>query len=138
MTPFALAAPAQAGYYTVTGTCGTWSAWGSPAINVGASCPTLVAQNWGGAGPAPVGTAGGWRFDPPAGTAVYSANLQGTLVAGSGWQTSVYTEGISAREFVGCPGLTCPGASATLYGDYPAYNSGDLVIRVRCGSTNGC
>ena len=67
-----------------------------------------------------------------------SVDLQGSLQGFNGWQASAYTEGVSARELVGCPGITCPGASAVFQGTYPTYNSGAVVLRVRCGSAGGC
>src|SRR5215218_1581800 len=84
------AVPARAGLYTVSGTCGLWTPVGS-GIAIYPACPALVARNSGPqVGPYAIG--GGWRFDPPPGTAIASANLQASLTGANGWQALVYTE----------------------------------------------
>ena len=135
-----MAAPARAGVYTVPGTCGQWSPFNADGsrIAVYPECPNLIARNSGGAFNTGAGVAGGWRFDPPAGTAVVSVELHGSLQGVNGWQATAYTEGTSARELINCPGANCPGASALFQGTYPTHNSGAVVLRVRCGASGGC
>ncbi len=128
-------APARAGLYTVPGTCGHWTPFGAN-VAVFPACPELVVRNTG-PGLFPYLTAGGWRFDPPAGTAIATAGLRGSVVGGNGWQAVVYSEGISAREMVACPGVSCPLGSSGLT-DYPAFNTGAIVIGVRCIAPGGC
>jgi hypothetical protein len=129
---------AHAGTYTVAGTCGQWAPWGetSGSVAVFPACPDLWARNAGGAFSTPGGVGGGWRFDPPAGTGIAQVELQGSLQGLYGWQATAYTEGISARELVNCPGISCPGASALFGGTYPTFGSGAVVLRVRCGASS--
>lgn len=135
-----IAPAARAGIYTVPGACGQWSPFNADGsrIAVYADCPSLIARNTGGAFTTGAGVAGGWRFDPPAGTEVVSVELHGSLQGVNGWQATAYTEGTSARELINCPGGSCPGASAIFQGTYPTYNSGAVVLRVRCGASGGC
>lgn len=130
------AVPSRAGYYTVPGTCAHWTAWGQ-GIAIFPACPDLVARNVYQGQLAPYGTGGGWRFDPPPGTAIAIASLRGSVVGGGGWRASVYTEGVSARELIGCPGLTCSLGSAGFV-DFQTYNSGAVVIHVVCLAGGGC
>ncbi|MBE2316690.1 hypothetical protein DVA67_011950 [Solirubrobacter sp. CPCC 204708] len=130
------AGPARAGYYTVSGTCGHWAGWGGQ-VAIFPACPDLVARNIGQPWLTPYGAYGGWRFDPPPGTAIATAGLRGSLVGGNGWQAWVASEGISAREMVACPSVSCPQGSTGLT-DYPAFNSGALVVGVRCVAPGGC
>ena len=132
-----MAAPARAGTYVVSGTCGQWTPWGDTngSVAIYPACPELVARNVWGARSTPGGVGGGWRFDPPPGTAVVAVALQGRLQGLSGWQAAAYTEGVSARELVNCPGVTCPGAVAA-FTTYPTFNSGPVILRVRCGAAS--
>ncbi|MDA0166292.1 hypothetical protein OM076_38865 [Solirubrobacter ginsenosidimutans] len=99
------------------------------------ACPELWARNVGGSFATPNGIGGGWRFDPPDGTSVAQVDLQGSLQGLYGWEAAAYTIGTSARVLVGCPGLTCPGSSAGFAGGYPAFNSGPVILSVRCGAS---
>ena len=104
-------------------------------IAVYPECPGLRARQSYGAYSTPAGVGGGWRFDAPPGTGIVDVALQGSLKGYNGWQASAYTEGPSARELVGCPGLTCPGGG-TSFQTYPTYNATSVVLRVRCGASS--
>ena len=116
---------ANAGTYTVSGTCGLWSPWNwdGSRIAVYAGCPALYARQTYGAFTTPAGVAGGWRFDAPWGTEIQSVTLEGALKGFNGWQAAAYTEGNSARTLVDCPGVTCPGGGGS-FTTYPTYGAG--------------
>ena len=128
---------ANAGTYTVSGTCGLWSPWNwdGSRIAVYAGCPALYARQTYGAFTTPAGVAGGWRFDAPWGTEIQSVTLEGALKGFNGWQAAAYTEGNSARTLVDCPGVTCPGGGGS-FTTYPTYGAGAVVLRVRCGASS--
>jgi hypothetical protein len=127
-------APAHAGTYTVTGTCG-WTPWNADAtrIAVYGDCSSLTARNVGGAFATAAGIGGGWRFDPPPGTAVIGASFAGAMQGVNGWQAAVYTDAGQGLE--GCPGSTCPGATKSFGGPY-AISGSPVVLRVRCGASS--
>src|SRR5437764_14071887 len=77
----ALCAPAHAGSYSVTGTCGPWASWGDIGVRFTAytACPWLYARNVGGSFNTSVGVGGGWRFDAPPATAISSFTLNGII-----------------------------------------------------------
>ena len=105
---------AHAGSYTVAGTCGQWAPWGD---TTGSSRSTRPARTCGratsaAASPPPAAPAAAGALIRPPGTGVAQVELQGSLQGFYGWQAAAYTEGLSARELVNCPGVTCPGAAA--------------------------
>ncbi len=138
---YALAEPhtdAEAGTYTVTGTCGVWEPWTtSGGIAVFTECPSLWARNAGGAYTTPAGQNGGWVFRAPPGTWINNFTLQGPFMGTQGWQAAGYYEGgiTNGRDFEGCPGPTCPGAYRYLIGtNYPGNGATGIVMRLRCGA----
>src|SRR4051812_30152191 len=136
-----LCASAHAGAYTVTGTCSAWSPWGTTSgqVAVFAACPALVERNVLGNFTTPAGVGGGWRFDAPAGTAISSVTLNGTMQGLNGWQAAIYTEGPNSHTLDGCPGSSCPGAAKALNNfPYDAQSASAITTRVRCGSSGGC
>src|SRR5215218_4281931 len=69
---------AEAGSYTINGTCGLWDPYNvDPAhIAVYGGCGGLIARNAGGNFSTPVnGTGGGWRFVAPGGTGISGASI---------------------------------------------------------------
>jgi hypothetical protein len=133
-------APAAAGTFTVSGTCGLWRPYQNDNAHIAVypACPELVTRNIGGPFTTPVSAEGGWIFDAPSGTSIAGFALQASLLALSGWQTAVIpTSGFAVEN---CPGTSCPGASKNLAIQtwYPGYNSGAIVLRLRCGSNGGC
>src|ERR1700744_2610945 len=81
LTGLAIAAPARAGLYTVTGTCSAWAPWGTTSgqVAVYPACPWLYTRNVLGNFTTAAGVGGGWRFDAPPGTAISSVTLNGTM-----------------------------------------------------------
>jgi hypothetical protein len=128
---------AHAGEYTVSGTCGLWSPWNYDGSKIAVYCDgaTMVARQVYGAFSTPGGIGGGWQFNAPAGTSIESLTLQGALRGSNGWQADAYTEGISARPLVTCPGASCPGG-ANSFTTYPTFNTGTVTLRVRCGASS--
>src|SRR3954469_6302195 len=70
---------AEAGTYTISGTCGLWEPFsvGASGITAFPNCPELWARNLGGAFSTPPGGAAGWVFHAPAGTWITGFSLQG-------------------------------------------------------------
>jgi hypothetical protein len=136
----ALAQPARAGSYTVSGTCSAWSPWGTTAtwVAVFPACPSLYERNVLGNFTTAAGVGGGWRFDAPPGTAISTIALNGIMLAEHGWQAAIYTEGPNAHTLEGCPGATCPGASKGLNTTYDGQGASAVTTRVRCGLVGGC
>ena len=131
--------PADAGTYTVSGSCRLWGPYNnSPGyVAVYPACPELVARNVGApSSPSPVSTEGGWVFYAPPGTSVASFALQGALLGLHGWQAAVIPSAGSPVE--NCPGSSCPGATKGLGIQtwYPGYNSPAIFLRLRCGSAS--
>jgi hypothetical protein len=136
------ASPASAGTYTVTGTCEMWTAWNwfPTGIAVYPTCPTLIARKVGGAFSTAAGSAGGWRFDAPAGASIHQFVLNGYLFGYNGWQAAGMYEGGSQNggAWESCPGSTCPGAAKGLSGaSYYGWGASAIVTRVRCGAASG-
>lgn len=133
-------APARGGTFTISGTCGLWRPYtnGGSWVSPSSSCPLLKATNPVGGYSSPVGGEGGWIFDTPAGTAIGSFSIQGDLLGVNGWQAAVLSTNGGVVE--NCPGASCPGAYKYLYSNfvYPANNSGQIVLRLRCGAAGGC
>ncbi len=132
----ALAAPAQAGTYTVSGTCGLWAPYNSNAARIAVysdgGC-RLVTRNVFGAFSTPQGAEGGWRMTAPPGATIASfwllANLKGTR----GWDAAVFDN--SGFTHAVCPGgLHCEGANTTdlNYGPNLAPGTTQVTTRVRC------
>jgi hypothetical protein len=133
---------AEAGNYTISGTCGLWDPYNvDPAhIAVLSSCPSLVARNVGGSFTTPVnGVGGGWRFVAPSGAGISSASISYFARGWSGWQATLLEEGGSGVAGFNCPGLDCPGG-AQLFNWRPFSFSGGYAInaRMRCGAAGGC
>jgi hypothetical protein len=138
----ALASPAAAGSYTVSGTCGgAWTAWdygNAGNIAIYASCPTLVARKVGGAFATGAGVGGGWRFEAPSGTAISTFQVWGSLMGLNGWQAGGFYEGggLNGGAWESCPGSNCPGGSKGIGGTpYSAANATAIYTRTRCGAT---
>jgi len=133
------AAPATAGSYTVSGTCGLWRWYSnSPGLVVlRGQCNALEASHSVSGGTAAAGAEGGFIFDAPHGTAVSAFWLSSTLVAHNGWQAAVIPTNIG--PVANCPGSACPGGALSWYrGNFSGGNSPAIVLRFRCGSVNGC
>jgi hypothetical protein len=134
-------APASAGTYTVTGTCGLWEPYNTAnsGITVYPECYALWARNVGGAFTTPSGPGGGWVFRAPAGTWIHGFTLQGPMYGTRGWQAAGYYEGGSTpgRDFEACPGPSCPGAYKYLNAtNYAGNGASGIVMRLRCGPGN--
>jgi hypothetical protein len=133
-----LAAPANAGTYTVSGTCGLWSPYNADPSHLATyqSCPSLIARMAWGPFSTTSAAPAGWRFDAPAGTAIASASLSGLAFGLNGWQAAVYAEGGNGLTIVGCPGPSCPGGGTSIGGSYALSNANAIVTRVRCGASS--
>jgi hypothetical protein len=125
---------AAAGTYTVSGTCGLWSPYGSngPYLTMYPACPELVVRNIGGSFRTAAGAEGGWMFYAPSGTSIANFALEASLLGLQGWQAAVIPT--SGFQVEGCPGAACPGASKHLHIQtwYPGYNSASIMLRLRC------
>ncbi|MDA0168430.1 hypothetical protein OJ998_04965 [Solirubrobacter taibaiensis] len=135
----AVAAPATAGTYTVTGTCGNWAPssnhWDTSVAS--AACPQLKLEHPLGPNAAPSGHEARWTFDAPNGTTITAFSGQFSLLGTNGWQASLHATGVGQIE--GCPGSTCPGAYKFIpWSTYGAGSSGSIFLRFRCGPVTGC
>src|SRR3954465_12809846 len=88
-------APAAAGTFTVSGTCGLWQPFNNRAdrVAVFAQCPQLNTRNTFGSFTTPAGRAGGWTFTAPSGTAISSFAVEAAIYARNGWTSGVYLNG---------------------------------------------
>jgi hypothetical protein len=133
-------APASAGTFTVSGTCGLWRPYNyAPGhIAVYPACSELVTRNVGGSFASSPGAEGGWIFDAPGGTSIASFAVQGALQGFSGWQAALFPSNGSPVE--NCPGSNCPGGTKQLGLQwwYSGLNSPAIVLRLRCGANGGC
>jgi hypothetical protein len=136
-----LGATAQAGTYSVYGTCGNWTPWDSApsSIAVYPQCPGLVARNVGGAFSSPNNVQGGWYFTAPGGTQISSVTMVGELRGLNGWQAMGYATGGStpggSYSFLACPGWTCPNGVQQLTTS-PIANAGYLWLQVYCAASS--
>ncbi len=137
------AAPAHAGTYTVTATCGAWDPVNERPTKfaVYTACPMLVARNVAGHFNTGAGVHAAWVFTAPSGTGIEGALLSGTIVGRNGWQSTIYLQGgnASGAAWENCPSASCPyGGRFLQWAKYHGAGANAIVARVRCGSTNGC
>jgi hypothetical protein len=131
----ATAAPAQAGTYTVYGTCGLWE----PYNNNGARMAVyydgcrLVTRNTYGGFTSPQGTEGGWRMTAPAGATLDGFHISASLKGTAGWDAAIFDNG-GFRHAV-CPGgVNCANVNRIELSYATALPAGitELITRVRC------
>ena len=129
----ATVAPAHAGTYTVSGTCGLWQPYSnnSARMAVYADGCRLVTRNTYGGFSSPQGTAGGWRMSAPAGAAIAAFSIKADLKGTKGWDAAVFANGL---VFAVCPGgVNCVNANRTaLNYSYGPLSTDAIVTRVRC------
>lgn len=131
------AAPARAGTYTVSGTCGLWSPFNSNGARVAVfadSGCTLIARNTFGAFSTAQGTAGGWQMSAPAGATIHAFSVLARLKGTSGWDAALFDS--SGLMHAVCPGgVNCQNTNATelnySYGPLAAGTT-QVTARVRC------
>jgi hypothetical protein len=131
----AAAAPAQAGTYTVSGTCGLWAPYSNNAARMSVyndGCQ-LVTRNTFGAFNSAQGTEGGWHMTAPAGTTITSFLISASLKGTRGWDAAVFDN--SGVTHAVCPGGRQCGNSDTAELNYnPSLAPGTTQVstRVRC------
>ena len=132
----AAAAPAQAGSYTVSGTCGLWAPYNSNGTRMAVyndGC-RLVTRNVFGNFSTRQGTEGGWRLTAPPGATITGFWLLASLKGTSGWDAAVFDNG-GLRHAVCRGGLHCENANTTeLNYSYGPLGGGttQVITRVRC------
>src|SRR3954452_23435639 len=92
ITVLALASRAVGGTFTVTGTFTAWTSFDTDPTHMASysAYPKLHARNVIGNFDTPQNLFGsGWRFDPPAGTAVHAIKLNAYLTGGVSWSSKV-------------------------------------------------
>lgn len=136
----ALAAPAaHAGTYTVTGTTSAWTPFNTNAARI-AVYPEgthLIARNVGGNFSTPRNdTGGGWRFDPPPGTAIRYIRMSANVTGGAAWSSRISVAAQGGGIIADCTGApTCSDRAH----DREIYNAtSPIVATVRCVDSGGC
>lgn len=138
------AAPAFAGTYTVTGTCGAWTPFDHQPDRLAsyAECGHLRARNVLGSFSTPENPAGaGWRFDVPAGTSIREVNLNAYISGGKSWWSEIKVVGTAAQNNVYQLMASCYGrdqCEKTTGHASPPDLAGAVIATVWCQDDNGC
>jgi hypothetical protein len=130
---------AHAGGYSVSGTCGIWSAYSNNGARMAVypdGCNTfLLARNTFGNFTSSQGTQGGWLITAPPGAAITGLSFFGTLKGTKGWDAALLDNGGTVDAV--CPGgANCGGRDTTEINTGFGMFTGQVIARVRCYATS--